>query len=138
MKTTIRGRFQKQKLSVGLSNLVPFAYSGPEEKYAKADLLSPPNAAHHPLWRTTATTTITYESTTLDVELIASDALGPPQLLRCIQLVSALPETALPEAEEELVAIRDHYHALHTAEREPPRLTTSHPVKATVIEQVKT
>jgi hypothetical protein len=136
MKTMkVRGRFQKQELSVGLSNLLPLAYRGPEEKYAKADMLTIGNAAHHP-WRGTK---ITYETTTIDFEFVAFEVPAHAEgRFRCIQLVSELPEAALSEAEEELVAIRDHYFALQSSEHQPAQLPSSRPVTAKVVDHLKT
>ena len=79
-----------------------------------------------------------YEKTTFDFELATSaGTIDAPARLRCLMLVNALPDAALPEVEEELAAIGNHHLALRRP-AELARLPAAKPVTATVIERVKT
>lgn len=124
----IKVKFEKQTLQVGLSAEIPLTYRGPEEKYELADWLAPVRPSF-----------VTYEKDTLLFEFqTTSDELPhSPERARCHHLVRILPESALPEVEEELAETYQHYLAIAEAKDQTKLLTAREPVRATVVEIVK-
>jgi hypothetical protein len=101
------GKFEKKQLTVGLSESLPMQYDGATQKYQLSDYVQ----AH--------AAKFTYTSQVLQLELegtaneILTMAFGrDPKRFVCHTLVASLPESALDEAKEELLELRQHYFAI--------------------------
>ena len=102
----ISGKYEKQELVVGLSaERSVSGYREPKEKYSMADV-----------------ETVRYTKDILEFEFYdtTDEIPGAPQRLHCYQLISIMPEAALPEVEEELVETYRHYLALEAATARQP------------------
>ncbi len=122
----LKGTFEKTEVRVGLSDVVPLNYSGPSEKYLLSDLVTDSRGLH-------------YIKQTLKFELYAtSDELlvFTPERSTCYRLVSALPEAALPELQENLLELHDHYLSIASAKQHvqllPPPQTVTPVITGTV------
>jgi hypothetical protein len=122
----VRGRFTKHELQVGLSEELPLDYVGPEQKYALSDLLTRADRLH-------------YKKDVLDFEMdmTTDELVRTPERVRCYEIISAMPASALPEVEETLRETYDHYVSLAAA-AERPALPPAKTVQATVVERVRT
>ena len=120
-------KFVKQQLEVGLSAEVPLAYSGPEQKYTLADHLA------------TRATHVRFEKSSVEFDFgTSADLVRTPGRDRCYRLVSAMPDSALEEVEEQLTDAYSHYVALAEADASPRALPAPRKVAATVIQRVST
>ena len=125
----LKGRFVKEELQVGLSAEVPLKYRDPTEKYALADQLV--SSDFTPDWRYSRGT---YE---FEFDLTTDELLHTPSRDRCYLLISAMPDAALKEVEEELREIYEHYLTLAAADKQPRCLPEPKKVTATVVRRVE-
>jgi hypothetical protein len=121
-------KFEKQKLEVGLSAELPLHYEGPEQKYTLADSLAHATPTH-----------VSFEKSTLEFDFATTaDLVRTPARDRCYRLVSAMPDSALSEVEEELGETYQHYLAIAEAERARHLLPAPREVTALIANHVKT
>lgn len=123
----LKGRFEQNEIYVGLSGEFPFEVKLADVPTTMVEALGWPAPTH-----------VKFVRKSLDFELTSDELVRTPERMRCYQLVSVMPEDALPEVEEGLRETYQHYHALAEAGRRARLIPESKVVKATVLSHVKT
>ncbi|MFH0899104.1 MAG: hypothetical protein V2A73_00600 [Pseudomonadota bacterium] len=127
----VKGKYEKEELHIGLSSELP--NSDQSEAYSVEDLIARSSLTYVKHVKQTFQIEMVTTAATEDLPLVWS-----PERIRCYRLVSAMPEPALPEVEEELQETFQHYIALAAAAQAPKLLPAKREVKASVTERVRT